>query len=93
MVFLGLFTCLNMNTDTWQEMTIAQLLPLSLNLLSTFILLLGLLRIKRIIDKFRRWKWSKDGLYAIHMVFFILLTVMEAIVFAFMSQFKSKQEG
>ena len=54
-----------------------------LNLISTGVLLVGLMRIKKMVEEFGRWKWAKDGLYAIHLILFISLTIFEAISFAF----------
>ena len=66
----------------WRDVRVAQFIPTGLNFFSTVILLIGLLRIKRIVERYRRWKWKKDGLFAIHLVFFTLLTIMESVILA-----------
>ena len=66
--------------DSISKYVIDFAIPTCLNLISTVIILIALLSIKKFVETRSKWQWSKDGLFAIHLIFFASLTIVEAAI-------------
>ena len=66
-----------------------------LNLISFFVILTALILVKRwISDNFgtlRTWKWSVDGLFAIYLLFFSMLFVVQSVIIGELSTISNQE--